>query len=79
MSRIREVTESNETHVVKLFEKQVETWGTRLAPYRVYARRPSIFRAVAGMWGGLAQSGLIDPSLVSLVNRRVAQLNGCVF
>jgi AhpD family alkylhydroperoxidase len=31
------------------------------------------------MWGGLEASGLLDPRLVALVNRRVAALNGCVF
>jgi alkylhydroperoxidase family enzyme len=31
------------------------------------------------MWGGLDASGLLDPRLVALVNRRVAALNGCVF
>jgi alkylhydroperoxidase family enzyme len=58
---------------------QEKTWGTVLAPYPLYARRPTIFRAVQGMWAGLAQSGLLDHGLVALVNRRVASLNGCVF
>ncbi len=31
------------------------------------------------MWSGLDASGLLDPGLVALVNRRVAALNGCVF
>jgi alkylhydroperoxidase family enzyme len=31
------------------------------------------------MWAGLDASGLLDPGLVALVNRRVAALNGCVF
>jgi hypothetical protein len=31
------------------------------------------------MWGGLDASGLIDPKLAALVNRRVAALNGCRF
>ena len=45
----------------------------------VYARRPTIFRGVRGMWGGLDGSGRIPPELTALVNRRVAALNGCVF
>jgi hypothetical protein len=44
-----------------------------------YARRPSIFRGVRGMWTGLESSGLIDHKLVALLNRRVAALNGCEF
>jgi hypothetical protein len=31
------------------------------------------------MWAGLDASGLLDPKLVTLLNRRVAALNGCVF
>jgi hypothetical protein len=31
------------------------------------------------MWSGLASSGLIDGTLVSLINRRVATINGCEF
>jgi hypothetical protein len=31
------------------------------------------------MWGGLYASGLLEPALVALINRRVASLNGCVF
>ena len=65
--------------IEKAFRGQEKTWGTVLAPYPVYARRPSIFRAVGGMWVALAQSGLIARALVALVNRRVASLNGCVF
>ena len=45
----------------------------------VYARRPSIFRGARAMWTGLDASGLLDPALKALVNRRVAALNGCEF
>jgi hypothetical protein len=31
------------------------------------------------MWGGLDASGLIEPALTALLNRRVAYLNGCEF
>ena len=65
--------------IEKTFRGQERKWGAALAPYPVYARRPTIFHAVQGMWAGLAQSGLIDRRLVALVNRRVAALNGCVF
>ncbi|MBI2962297.1 MAG: hypothetical protein HYY35_00955 [Deltaproteobacteria bacterium] len=65
--------------IEKAFAAQEKTWGSVLAPYPLYARRPTIFRAVQGMWAGLAQSGLIDRGLVALINRRVASLNGCVF
>ena len=63
----------------KVFAKQIEEWGTTLEPYKIYARRSSIFQAVIGMWDGLKASGLLDGQLTTLVNRRVAALNGCVF
>jgi alkylhydroperoxidase family enzyme len=65
--------------IERVFQGQEKKWGTVLAPYPLYARRPTIFRSVQGMWAGLAQSGLLDRGLVALVNRRVASLNGCVF
>jgi len=65
--------------LAEVFDRQVERWGCRLAPYQVYARRPTVFRAVIGMWEGLHASGLLDGRLAALVNRRVAALNGCVF
>lgn len=60
-------------------EQQAELWGAPLHPYLLYARRPTIFRAVRGMWAGIDASGLIDERLKALVNRRVASLNGCPF
>lgn len=59
--------------------QQAERWGAPLLPYLLYARRPTIFRAVRGMWAGLDGSGLIDAQTKALVNRRVAMLNGCPF
>jgi alkylhydroperoxidase family enzyme len=58
---------------------QRRRWGVPLKGYLIYARRPSIFKAVRGMWNGLDASGLLDGKLVALVNRRVASLNGCEF
>ena len=62
-----------------VLEAQIKKWGTPLSNHLIYARRPSIFRGARGMWSGLDSSGLVDPRLVALVNRRVAVLNGCVF
>jgi hypothetical protein len=80
MPRVRGVErEGLDVSIERAFRGQEKKWGTVLAPYPVYARRPTIFKAAQGMWVGLAQSGLVDHSLVALVNRRVAALNGCVF
>ncbi len=58
---------------------QSKKWGSPLINHLVYARIPSIFKAVRGMWSGLNQSGLLPQGLLVLVNRRVAILNNCEF
>jgi hypothetical protein len=68
-----------EKRVRAVLEAQTKRWGGPLLNHLVYARRPTIFRGVRAMWGGLDASGLVDPGLVALVNRRIATLNGCVF
>ena len=68
-----------EKRVRAVLDAQAKRWGGPLLNHLVYARRPTIFRGVRAMWGGLDASGLVDPRLVALVNRRVATLNGCVF
>jgi hypothetical protein len=65
--------------VAAVLRGQARKWGGPLLNHLVYARRPSIFRGVRGMWGGLDASGLLDPELVALVNRRVAMHNRCEF
>ena len=62
-----------------VLEAQEKRWGAPLRNHLLYARRPTIFRAVRGMWSGLDASGLIDPKLQAMLNRRVAYLNGCEF
>lgn len=79
MARIDPGPTSTDEGILEVFRHQTERWGRILKPYLVYARRPSIFKAVVGMWNGLSESGLLDDRLLSLVNRRVASLNGCVF
>ena len=80
MARISGVDKQQvDSQVSDVFAQQVERWGSVLEPYEIYARRPSIFHSVLVMWGGLSESGLLDPRLRALVNRRVAALNGCVF
>jgi alkylhydroperoxidase family enzyme len=80
MTRIPGVNRADvDASIEKAFAGQERKWGAVLAPYPLYARRPTVFRAVQGMWVALAQSGLLDRALVALLNRRVASLNGCVF
>lgn len=81
MARIEGVDPGRaERRIRAVLEAQAERWGAPLLNHLLYARRPTIFRGVRGMWGGLEGSGmLLDPGLVALVNRRVAALNGCEF
>ena len=62
-----------------VFGAQARKWGAPLLNHLVSARRPSIFRGVRAMWTRIDASGLVDPALKALVNRRVAALNGCQF
>ena len=62
-----------------VLEAQAKRWGAPLLNHLIYARRPSIFKGARMMWSGLDASGLIDPKLVSMLNRRVAALVGCEF
>ena len=80
MSRIPPLDlESVDKPLRKIFEAQRQRWGAPLLNHLVYARRPSIYRGARAMWAGLDESGLLEPALVAMVNRRVAHHNGCVF
>lgn len=80
MSRIDGVKpERTEKRIRAILEAQARKWGGPLLNHLLYASRPSIFYGARAMWGGLDASGLVDPKLVALINRRVASLNGCVF
>ena len=61
------------------FEAQTRRWGAPLFPQLVQARRPTIYRGIQAMWAGIDASGLIEPKLRAMLNRRVAALNGCDF
>jgi len=71
--------EEADDYARRILKAQAEKWGAPLINHLVHARRPTIFRGVRAMWQGLDGSGLLDPRLVALVNRRVAWHNGCEF
>lgn len=71
--------ERTEGRIRAVLEAQAKRWVGPLLNHPIYARRPAIFRGARGMWGGLDASGLIEPALTALLNRRVAYLNGCEF
>ena len=71
--------EEADDYARRVLEAQSEKWGAPLTNHLVYARRPTIFRGARGMWTGIDSSGLVDPRLQALLNRRVASINGCEF
>ena len=81
MARIPGVTPGGiaDDYTTRVLEAQAKVWGAPLLNHLLYARRPTIFRGVRGMWTGLEGSKLIDGALRALLNRRVAALNGCEF
>ena len=80
MARIADLNfEAADKYVTSVLEAQKKTWGAPLLNHLLYARRPSIFRGARAMWSGIEASGLIEPGLRALINRRVAALNGCEF
>ena len=80
MSRVKEVDPTAVSgYTAKILQAQTEFWGAPLNNHLIYARRPDLFKAVRGMWTAIDRDGLIGPALISLINRRVASLNGCVF
>jgi hypothetical protein len=80
MARIKNVDLDKVEHYIRqVLEAQTRKWGSPLLNHLLYARRPTIFRGVRGMWTGIDASGLIDGKLQALINRRVAYHNGCEF
>lgn len=71
--------EAVDKSIKAVFDAQAKAWGAPLLNHLIYARRPTIFRGARAMWTGIDASGLIDPGLRALLNRRVAALNGCEF
>jgi len=80
MARIPNVDPNSvEPRIRAVLDAQRKKWGAPLLNHLIYARRPSIFHGVRGMWSGIDASGLIDQKLQAMLNRRVAYLNGCEF
>ena len=80
MARVADVnTQEADRYIKDVLDAQRKAWGAPLLNHLLYARRPSIFKGGRAMWTGIEASGLIDAALRSLINRRVAFLNGCEF
>lgn len=68
-----------EGYIKRVLTAQTKRWGAPLLNHLLYARRPTIFQGVRGMWTGIEGSGKIDGALQALINRRVASINHCEF
>lgn len=80
MARVADADlEKVDRQIRAVLDAQAKKWGAPLLNHLIYARRPSIFRGVRGMWNGIDASRLIDGKLQAMLNRRVAFLNGCEF
>ena len=80
MPRVPEIDpDTTSGYVAAMLKAQTETFGAPLNNHLLYAHRPDLFKAARGMWGALDKDGILGEALVSLINRRVASLNGCVF
>jgi hypothetical protein len=71
--------EATDRYINSVLDAQAKDWGAPLLNHLIYARRPSIFKGARAMWTGIDASGLVEPALRALINRRVAFLNGCEF
>jgi AhpD family alkylhydroperoxidase len=63
-----------------LFWLQKRRWGQVLVPALIWARVPSFYLALAGFYAAIERKGSpLEPSLRSLVQSRVSQLDECAF
>jgi len=63
-----------------LFWLQKRRWGQLLVPALIWARVPSFYLALAGFYAAIERkSSPLEPSLRSLVQSRVSQLDDCAF
>ena len=80
MPRLPEIDPATTSgYVASILKAQTDTFGAPLRNHLLYAYRPDFFRAARAMWNAMDKDEILGTPLVSLVNRRVASLNGCVF
>ncbi|HXC29263.1 MAG TPA: hypothetical protein VNV38_15000 [Stellaceae bacterium] len=80
MPRVREIEEPGDDPILKdIFEREQGMFGYLLNPTKVMAHCPPILRVAKILGAAIEQSGQLPKALVSLVNFRVAAINGCPF
>ena len=80
MPRVSEIEEPGDDPALKqIFEREREMFGDLLNPTKVMAHCPPILRAAKLLGASIEQSGRLPKALLSLINFRVASINGCPF
>ncbi len=80
MPRVREIEEAGgDPTLAEIFEADRRSYGDLLNPTKVMAHCPPILKAAKALGAAIAQSGRLPPTLLALVNFRVASINGCPF
>ncbi len=80
MPRIRELSKSEAApSVAKMMSAQEDYFGFVLNPLKVMGFCPTIAEGANALMEGIDRAGALEAKLHSLLNARVASLNGCPF
>ena len=80
MPRVREIEDDGGDPILKeIFARETEIFGHVLNTTKVMAHTPPILKAAKQLGASIEKSGLLPASLIPLLNRRVALINGCPF
>ena len=80
MPRVREIQDDGGDPILReVFAQERERLGELLNTTKVFAHCPGILKAAKELSAAVASSGLLGPQLSSLINLRVALINGCPF
>lgn len=80
MPRISEIEEpGGDSSLSEIFKRERAVFGDLLNPTKVMAHCPPILRAAKLLGASIEESGQLPKALLSLVNFRVASINGCPF
>jgi alkylhydroperoxidase family enzyme len=78
--RITEIEDPGSDPILKeIFAREQDIFGYVLNPTKIQAHTPGIMKAAKQLSAAIDKSGLLPPQLLSLINLRVAIINGCPF
>lgn len=79
MPRITEIMEATASDEQRAFLEEEDRAGGVYNTSRIWAHRPGALAGLRAFAGALEDDRTLPSGLVSLVNVRVAQVNGCPF